>query len=68
MNQLTFEHVAQAHQRLKNYVEKTPLISHQKLNQELGAQVFLKMENHQKTKSFKARGAFNAILAYREKL
>ncbi len=66
MNELNFEHVLKARQRIKNHIEKTPLISHEKLNQELGAQVFLKMENQQKTKSFKARGAFNAILKYQE--
>ncbi len=67
MTELTFEHVAQAHNRIKNYLDNTPVISNQKLNQELGSQVFFKMENQQKTKSFKARGAFNAILAYKEK-
>ncbi len=67
MSQLTFEQVKLAANRLKNHIEKTPVISNEKLNQELGAQVFFKMENQQKTKSFKARGAFNSILAYQEK-
>ena len=67
MTALTFEHVSQAHHRIKNYLEKTPVISNQKLNEELGSQIFFKMENQQKAKSFKARGAFNAILSYREK-
>ncbi len=53
--------------RIKNYVKNTPVISDQKLNEELGAQIFFKMENQQKTSSFKARGAFNAILSYQEK-
>ena len=67
MSQLTFDQVKLASNRLLNYIVKTPLISDQKLNEELGAQIFLKMENQQKTNSFKARGAFNSILAYREK-
>lgn len=67
MTQLTFEQVKLAANRLKNHIEKTPVISSEKLNEELGAQVFFKMENQQKTKSFKARGAFNSILAYQEK-
>lgn len=67
MSELTFDDVLKAHQRLKNHLKNTPLISDQKLNEELGAQVFFKMENQQKANSFKARGAFNAVLAYKEK-
>lgn len=53
--------------RIKNYIKNTPLVSNQKLNEELGAQIFFKMENQQVASSFKARGAFNAILNYQEK-
>ncbi len=53
--------------RIKNYIKNTPIISDQKLNEELGAQIFFKMENQQLANSFKARGAFNAILNYQEK-
>jgi threonine dehydratase len=67
MNKLTAQNVFEAHERIKNHIEKTPLISSKKLNQELGAQIFFKMENCQIAKSFKARGAFNAVLAYKEK-
>jgi threo-3-hydroxy-L-aspartate ammonia-lyase len=67
MNNLSFADVLKARQRLKNYIKNTPVILNEKLNQELGAQIFLKMENQQLTNSFKARGAFNAILAYQEK-
>lgn len=64
---LSFDDVLDAHNRIKNYIENTPVISNKKLNEELGAQIFFKMENLQKTRSFKARGAFNAILGYKEK-
>jgi len=67
MSELTFDQVKQATKRLEGFVNKTPIISNQKLNEELGAQIFFKMENQQKTKSFKARGAFNSILSYKEK-
>lgn len=67
MTQLNFEHIKQAAQRLQGHVEKTPVIFSEELNRELGAQIFFKMENQQKTKSFKARGAFNSLLAYKEK-
>ena len=41
--------------------------SHRKINLDENIELFLKMENQQETNSFKARGAFNAILAYFEK-
>lgn len=67
MNNLTFDDVVAAQKRLKDYVKNTPVLSDEKLNKELGAQVFFKMENQQESNSFKARGAFNAVLAYKEK-
>lgn len=67
MTELTFEQVKLAAKRLQNHIEKTPIISNEKLNLELGAQIFFKMENQQKTRSFKARGAFNSLLVYQEK-
>lgn len=68
MNQeLTFDDIVKANRRLENHVIRTALITNEKLNQELQAQVFFKMENQQVTNSFKARGAFNTILAYHEK-
>jgi threonine dehydratase len=67
MNELNFENVKKAVKRIENYIIKTPIISDQKLNKEFGVEIFFKMENQQITKSFKARGAFNAILSYREK-
>ncbi len=65
--ELNFNDVVAAGGRIKKYILNTPLISNEKLNQQLSAQVFLKMDNLQKTGSFKARGAFNAILAFQEK-
>jgi len=59
--------VSRAANRIKNHIKNTPLISDEKLNEELGAQIFFKMENQQVTSSFKARGVFNAILSYQEK-
>jgi len=67
MTALTFSDVLTAQNRIKNYIKNTPLLSDEKLNEELGAKVFFKMENQQVTNSFKARGAFNAVLAYKEK-
>jgi threonine dehydratase len=65
--ELTFNDVVRAHNRIRDHIEYTGIISNKKLDEELGAKVFFKMEDVQKTKSFKARGAFNAILNYKEK-
>lgn len=64
---LTFEDVAAAYVRIKDHIKKTPIFISQALNEKLGASLFFKMENQQVIKAFKARGAFNAILAYKEK-
>ena len=47
---------------IKNYIVKTPLKYSERLSKETDSNIFLKLENHQKTGSFKARGALNKIL------
>jgi threonine dehydratase len=67
MNELGFEDVLKAHQRIKNYIIETPVVVIEEINNELNADVFFKLENQQKVNAFKARGAFNAVLSYQEK-
>lgn len=67
MKELEFADVKKAHDRIKDHVLKTPIFNSPKLDEKLGAQIFFKLENQQQTNSFKARGAFNAILSYKEK-
>lgn len=67
ITQLNFDDVVAAHNRIKNHINKTPVFTSEILNKKLGARIFFKMENEQIAKSFKARGAFNAILNYKEK-
>lgn len=64
---ISYSDISQAYARIKDHISHTALIENQEINQELGARVFLKMENQQITNSFKVRGAFNAILSYQEK-
>lgn len=64
---LSFNDVLAAYNRIKDHIKNTAVISNQELNEEFGAEIFFKMENQQITNSFKARGAFNAILSYKEK-
>ncbi len=63
LNQLpTRDEITAAHQRIKPYVHKTPMLSSKKLNELCRAQLFFKAEHLQKTGSFKVRGANNAVL------
>ncbi len=49
-------------ERLSPYIHRTPLIHSRSFSELLGAEVYLKAENLQKTGSFKVRGAFNRLM------
>lgn len=55
--------VLRARRRLHGRIRRTPLVASDRLSEVTGAEVLLKLEHHQKTGSFKVRGATNAILA-----
>jgi len=55
-----------AHERIKPYVHRTPVLTSQTLNELSGAEIFIKPENLQKIGAFKARGAMNAVLSLDE--
>lgn len=67
MKALNFSDIKSAHNRIKNFVKNTPIITNEILNKKLKAQVFFKCDNMQKTNSFKVRGVFNTLLNYQEK-
>jgi threonine dehydratase len=58
--------VYHARQKIAAIVKKTPLIPSPYLSKLTGAKVYLKLENHQVTGSFKIRGATNKILSLSE--
>lgn len=62
----TFDDVRTALDRIGAHVVRTPLIRSSALDRIAGAPVWLKAENLQVTGSFKARGAFNAMLRLSE--
>lgn len=62
-NTVTIEDLERARERLKGVIKPTPLIPSAMLSQMLGAEVYVKPENLQKTGSFKIRGAYNRIAA-----
>lgn len=56
-----FSDIIEAQGRLREVVKVTPLEISQSFSDMAGARVFLKLENLQKTGSFKVRGAYNMI-------
>ena len=59
----TFQDVTRAHERIRNYVHRTPVLTSTSLNEIFDASLFFKCENFQKVGAFKFRGATNAILS-----
>ena len=57
-----FDAVVAAAGRINGRVLRTPVISFERFNVRVGAQVFFKCENLQTGGSFKLRGATNAVL------
>ena len=58
---LTFEDVIAAHDRIRPYIHRTPVLTSTYLNELTGAELFFKCENFQKAGAFKVRGASNAV-------
>ncbi len=58
--------INQAHNRIKNYIHRTPIHSSQLLNKIIGAEIYFKCENFQKVGAFKSRGAVNAVYSLSE--
>jgi len=59
----TLNDIRQAAKRIRPYIHRTPVLTNETLNQQVGAQVFLKCENFQKVGAFKFRGACNAVFS-----
>ena len=54
--------IEQAHRRIKDYIQSTPILRSEGLDEMAGCELFFKCENFQKIGAFKARGAMNAAL------
>ena len=63
---LTIEHMREAHERIKPYINRTPVLQSQYLNDLTGADIFFKCENFQEAGAFKVRGACNAVFGLTE--
>ena len=55
-----------AHERIRSYIHRTPVLTNSWLNDASRASLFFKCENFQKVGAFKARGATNAVFALDE--
>lgn len=55
-----------AHETVKPYTHRTPVLTSTLINELVGADVFFKCENFQKMGAFKMRGAVNKILSLSE--
>lgn len=55
--------IIKSHERIKPYINRTPVLSSRKINEICDAEVFFKCENLQKIGAFKARGGINAAMS-----
>jgi threonine dehydratase len=62
INPISKNDIADAHQRIVQYVHRTPVFTSATVDNLLKAEVFFKCENFQKIGAFKIRGAMNAAL------
>jgi threonine dehydratase len=61
--EVTLESIRAASERISAYVQRTPVIENEAINQHCAARVWFKCENLQQIGAFKIRGATNAIFA-----
>jgi threonine dehydratase len=60
---LKLDSIQAAHERIRPYIHRTPVLTNSCLNDACGASLFFKCENFQMVGAFKARGASNAVFA-----
>lgn len=61
--QVSFSQIQEAAARISAFAFKTPVLTSEQIDKVIGANLFFKCENFQRTGSFKMRGATNAILS-----
>ncbi len=57
----TYSDIVKAHEIIRPYIHRTPVLTNRHINEMVGAELFFKCENFQVCGAFKARGAHNAI-------
>jgi len=66
MTQPDFSDIKKAHDRIRDFVHRTPILTCRSINGMIGASLFFKCENFQKAGAFKIRGACNAVFSIPE--
>ena len=56
------EDILSAHERIRPYIHRTPVMTNQSINEMTGIDFYFKCENFQKIGAFKIRGGMNATL------
>src|ERR1043165_5869708 len=60
---LDLDAIRRAHERIRPYIHRTPVLTSERFDASSGASLFFKCENFQKVGAFKGRGATNAVFA-----
>ena len=60
---LDLDGIRAAHERIRPYIHRTPVLTSSRLDEASGVSLFFKCENLQKIGTFKARGATNAVFS-----
>jgi threonine dehydratase len=58
-----YSDIEHAHQTIRNYAHRTPVLTSSGIDKIVGASLFFKCENFQKVGAFKFRGACNAVFS-----
>ncbi len=61
-----FSDILSAHELIKPYILRTPVLTSRSINFLMGCELFFKCENFQKVGAFKFRGASNAVFSLRD--
>ena len=64
--EISRQQIIEAHERIKPFIHKTPVLTSKTINNISGAEIFFKCENLQKIGAFKIRGGMNAVLSLPE--
>ncbi len=66
-NSIFIQSIRNARENIADTIQATPLVRSHSLSTNTGGEIYLKLEHHQITGSFKVRGATNAVLNLTEK-
>ena len=61
--EITVQDIIEAHERIKQFIHKTPVLTSKTINALTGTDIFFKCENFQKIGAFKIRGGMNSVLS-----